>query len=174
MCSVPLDDSSWCWNSPHSQQLQSWNLSCVVVYLVWLVLDKVLAPRSCVLNAQQWVQLLNMGLFSAVVCISVWLLRPSCAARPPWHCPDKAFPDLDEPRKKKKSKTKTLFEESMPISNNALQSASACEASNQKTRGLWTNSCYRTWCWLLDGKWPHYSLGPVGAKAKMHVRKLTG
>lgn len=41
-------------------------------------------------------------------------------------------------------------------------------------RGLWTSSYYRTWCWVLSGKWPHYSLGPVGVKEKMHVRKVTG
>jgi len=47
-----------------------------------------------------------MGLFSAVVCISIWLLRSGCAARPPRHCPDKAFPELDESRGKKKRKKK--------------------------------------------------------------------
>lgn len=102
VCMFPLllDGSSWYWSSLRFHQLQSWNLSCGGIYLVWLVLDKVLSPHSFVPNAQQQVQLPKMGLFSAVVCTNVLLLRPSCAARPPQHCPDKAFPELDEPRKK--------------------------------------------------------------------------
>lgn len=119
MFSLPLDDSSWYWSSPCFHQLPSWNLSCLLVYLAWLVLDKVLAPHSFVFNAQQWVQLLNMGLFPTVVCISIWLLTLSSAARPPQHCPDKAFPELDEPRKKG-SKPQTLFEKSKPVSNTTL------------------------------------------------------